>query len=80
MSQDKKRWTLTAEQLAFMQNKAYTLGMKQALQAVTDAGYSADKQRRIQEAVSYDLTPLNEHLHEALAHTPEAKDFFPKPH
>lgn len=73
-------WTLSTNDLAQLQEKAFNLGVTYALQAITDAGYNTQKRQRVREHLAHEGNALNEHLAAVLLLTAQGRSLLPRPH
>ena len=67
-------YTLTLRQLVEVVKKANNLGQTYVLDAVTDAGYAADKKKRIHDHICHSAAAMNDIIQDALLNTPEIRN------
>ena len=67
-------FTLTLPQLVTIVKQANNLGQTYVLDAVTDAGYAADKKKRIQDHICHSAAAMNDIIQDTLLKTPEIRN------
>ena len=64
-------YTLTLDQICGLVMQGNKLGQAYVLDAVTEAGYAADKRKRIEDHICHSAAAMNDIIQDTLIKTPE---------